>query len=262
MLILTLVLGMLVLFSTPAVVGGPTGTPPAAVSFDVNFQVSGAAGGFMAELSGVANRSGDLRATLSTMQPETHTIDVIVANRMFYVSLDGAPYEAAPTAGPLSGVGAAGSALARGSEGTGGFPPECQASALGIGAILEDPNARSALAALAGIEDLGPATIDGNTTEHYSGSIDLGRLLGSPFIQQGITQAFSACGGGRSSELNPGLLQSFLTGSTASLDAYIDPATEIPRQFDFTLDLQPLSLQFTADGVASPLANPPTISAP
>lgn len=254
MLTLTLILGLLGLLATPASAGHTAALPPAA-GFHVSFQVSGARAGFTAELQGVANRTGELQATLSTTEPEAHTLDVIRANDTVYVSADGAPYETASDLASLAGSTATGLP-------PGGLPPGCQTTAAGFGALLKTASARQALSDLANVQDLGPATVGDTTTEHYTSSLDLGAVLANPLVQQTAGQVLSGCGGSGAPQLDPSLLQGVLAGSTVTADAYVDPTNGLPRQFSLTLNLQPLSLQFSADGTTTPMAAPASISVP
>ncbi|HTE86211.1 MAG TPA: hypothetical protein VK821_15920 [Dehalococcoidia bacterium] len=260
MITLALVIGMLSLLAMAPRSGVGHVAPPAA-GFDINFQATGRGSGLEAEVTGVANRTGEVQASLSTAQPEAHTIDLIAAESSVYLSLDGAPYE---TLGDFSGLGALGAprgAAAAPPQVPGGLPPGCGAMTGAFGPLL-GPAPGQTLSELAGIKDLGPANVDGAVAEHYSGTVDLGSVLASPLVEQEIRQTLSACGGGSGLGFDPSILQPPIAGSTLDMDSYVDQGSGLPRKFTLTLDLLPLSLRLSASGRVTPLDAPATINAP
>jgi hypothetical protein len=240
----------------PAV--GASAAQPPATSFDVNLQVSGPDIGFFAEVKGVANQSGDAQVSVVSSDSEFPSIDLIVASGVPYISVAGAPYQAmTDDAGlPIGGFG----------RGRGGkrppmeLPPGCEATAMQLQNLVESPSGPQILKSLAGIQDLGPVSIDGATAEHYSGSVSFDSLLANPIVGLAVDQAIASCGG-PTFAIDRSDLQSFLAGASANFDASLD-ADNVPRQFSLTLNVPSLPLQFSASGTVTPLAAPAAITAP
>jgi hypothetical protein len=229
---------------------------PPAVNFDVNLQVSGPDVNFAAEIQGVANQSGDLQASLSSSDPDFPAIGIIKAGGVPYISVEGSPYRALTDNAGVP-IGAFGHGAKRQ---PGELSAGCEATAEQLRGLLESPNGRQLLTSLAGIQDLGPAIVQGTTAEHYQGSTSFDSLLANPFVSAAVDQAIASCGGPMFA-IDRSDLQSFLAGSSANLDAYLD-ADNLPRQFTLMLNLAALQLQFSLSGTLTPLAAPAQISAP
>jgi hypothetical protein len=231
---------------------------PPATNFDVTLQVSGSDVNLSAEITGVANQSGDMQVSVATSDPEVPSIDVIVASGVPYISIAGGPYQALTddTGLPFAGFG----------RGRGGklppmeLPAGCEATAMQLQSLVESQSGPQILKSLAGIQDLGPVSIDGATAEHFSGSVSFDTLLANPFVSAAVDQAIASCSG-PTVAISRSDIQSFLAGATATFDASLD-ANNVPRQFSLTLNVPSLPLQFSASGTVTPLAAPAAISAP
>jgi hypothetical protein len=232
-------------------------TPPPAINFDVNFQVTGPDGDFAAVVKGAANQSGDARISIvSYTHPEFPPIAIINLNNAVYVSIDGEPYQAMTDDSgiPIGGFGHGGKR-----------PPMevsagCEAMGEQIRSLMQSQAGPQILESLAGIQDLGQVNVAGGTAEHYGGSISSDSLLANPLVSFAVDQAIASCAG-PSFGVNRSQLQSFLAGSVASFDASID-ADNVPRQFSLTVNVPSIQVQFSASGTVTPLAAPVPISVP
>lgn len=261
-LLLVAIAAGLLPFSAHAGTSGASATTLAAISF--NLQIQGVANGTNLDLtaSGTANTTGELEATITTTQPQQHTLYVISVAGILYESEDGAPYQIAN--GPSGSLGGASSpvavALTPGQPSSEALSPACVEAETGISSIFKLLVAGQAPAAALGIQDVGAATIDGAAVEHLQSSLNLGSALRNPLIQQQATQLLTACSAD-GAQIAP-LLPLLLSSSTLDVDAYVDQPTGVPRELSLTLDIPFAGVNVSLSGQLTPLSTPVPVTAP
>jgi hypothetical protein len=168
-----------------------------------------------------------------------------------YVSEEGGPYQPLNASSPAAGAAQEGEPLS--SVACGGTPAGLS------GLFGQTPAAQGSGSAL-GLQDLGPATIGGQQAEHYQGTINLGSELQDPQVMQALSPLLPGCGGanGQASAFLPLVL----AGLSMSIDAYVDPATNVPLQLNLDLSLPLLGADLSVSGQMTPLASPVPIAVP
>lgn len=227
--------------------GSPGSAPPGSIGINFNLQGQVQNTVYAATGSGVVNDNGDLQLTVNITQPEQHTLQEVVSNGAVYLSMDGAPYQSFDIGQALSG-----------NLPSGGCQAPSEAGGLG-GGLQSLLSTGGGLGAGRLLQPVGQATVDGVTTEHLAGQIDLSSI--APQLGSLLGQTFAACGlpGNLVSSAN---VSQALSGATLGLDVYLEQPGNFPRRISYTLNVPAKSLQLAFDETLTPSDMSVSIQAP
>jgi hypothetical protein len=248
---------------TPAEVGvGQSDVRPPAFRFTLSATGAVAGSSFALSGTGVANQTGELKATLGLSQPQNHTIDLIGVADTVYASVDGAAYQVLNGGGATSGsLGAASFSGSLAASSAAQTSPECVASEARLGAYLQRDIFRLIEGTDSSFQVLGVESIDGVSTKHVQGSVAVGTILTDPLLLSVGQAVFTACGTPLP-DVSPLLMQLALLGSTVTLDANLEQPSGIPRRFSMDLAMPLLAVRLSLQGDLTPLQSPIIVTLP